>query len=70
MSAGEFAARAQMWHRGAARDWSNAMPGSAPKVAIGLSLAVLLAGTTYLYAVRGSALLVDLSTLGSRIFCF
>ena len=46
------------------------MPSSAPKLAAGLSLAVLLAGAAYLYAVRGPALLLDLSALGSRIFCF
>jgi hypothetical protein len=33
-------------------------------------IALLLAGALYLIAVRGQALLVDLSGLSQRIFCF
>jgi hypothetical protein len=38
--------------------------------ALGLGLAALLAGSAYLVAVRGEALLVDLAALGSRLWCF
>ena len=38
---------------------------------VGLTiLAVLLAGAAYLIAVRGDALIIDLSALGSRMWCF
>ena len=33
-------------------------------------VAALLAGAGYLIAIRGEALLVDLATLGSRVWCF
>jgi hypothetical protein len=34
------------------------------------ALAALFAGALYLLSVRGEALLLDLSALGQRIFCF
>ena len=41
-------------------------------VRLGLTLAVtgLMMGAIYLIAVRGEALLVDLATLGERLWCF
>jgi hypothetical protein len=33
-------------------------------------VAALLAGALYLISVRGEALLLDLSTLSQRVFCF
>jgi hypothetical protein len=46
-----------------------AMPG---RLRAGLlaALALVFAGALYLIAVRGEALLLDLSALGQRIFCF
>jgi hypothetical protein len=35
-----------------------------------VSLGALLAGAVYLVAVRGEALLLDLSALSQRVFCF
>jgi hypothetical protein len=37
---------------------------------LGALLAALLAGAAYLIAVRGEALILDLSALSQRIFCF
>jgi hypothetical protein len=34
------------------------------------SVGLLLAGAVYLIAVRGEAILVDLSSLGSNVWCF
>ena len=34
------------------------------------AVGLVLAGALYLIAVRGEALLLDLSALGQRIFCF
>jgi hypothetical protein len=34
------------------------------------ALAVVLAGALFLIATRGEALLLDLSALGQRVFCF
>ena len=45
------------------------MPKAAPRFAILVTLGVLLASAGYLYAVRGSALLMDLSALAGMI-CF
>lgn len=50
----------------AARD---RMPASVRRVLFGV-VGALFAGALYLIAVRGQALLVDLSALSSRIFCF
>jgi hypothetical protein len=44
-------------------------PRMTRNLGIGL-LVVLLAGAGYLIAVRGEAIVVDLATLGSRIWCF
>jgi len=52
-------------HR-AARD---AMPG-AVRWAVAAAIGFVLAGALYLVTVRGEALLLDLSALGQRIFCF
>lgn len=48
-------------------------PHAAPPIvrrALWAVLAVLLAGSGYLIAVRGEALLADLAALGSRVWCF
>jgi hypothetical protein len=45
------------------------MPKTAPRLAILLSVGALLAGAGYLYAVRGPALLLDLSALVGML-CF
>lgn len=45
------------------------MPGSV-RLAVLSVAAALLTGALYLIAMRGDALLVDLSALGARIFCF
>ncbi len=45
------------------------MPNSAPRRVILVTLALLLASGAYLYAVRGSALLIDLAALAGMI-CF
>lgn len=34
------------------------------------ALALTLAGSAYLIAVRGEAIIVDLATLGARMWCF
>ena len=46
------------------------MTRQAPRLAIGLTLALLLAGGTYLYAVRGSAILMDLAGMAGGLWCF
>jgi hypothetical protein len=38
--------------------------------ALAVVIALLLAGALYLIAVRGEALLADLSALSQRVFCF
>ena len=45
------------------------MPKSAPRLAIAVTLGLLLASGLYLIVVRGSALIVDLSALAGMI-CF
>lgn len=40
------------------------------RLAILGGIAVVMAGALYLMAVRGEALLVDLSQLGARVWCF
>lgn len=45
------------------------MPAGARLAVLGVVGAVLI-GALYLIAVRGQALLVDLSALSQRIFCF
>ncbi|NJO23819.1 MAG: hypothetical protein HC868_13950 [Sphingomonadales bacterium] len=45
------------------------MPGAARFAVLGV-VGLALAGALYLIAVRGQALLVDLSALSQRIFCF
>jgi hypothetical protein len=47
----------------------QAMPGSV-RWAVFTAVALLFAGALYLVSVRGEALLLDLSALGQRIFCF
>ena len=42
----------------------------AVRLGLTLALALLMMGALYLVAVRGEALLVDLSTLGQRLWCF
>jgi hypothetical protein len=46
-----------------------AMPGGLRRGLIA-ALVLVLAGALYLVSVRGEALLVDLSALGARVFCF
>jgi hypothetical protein len=52
-----------------ARDGSGRMPAGPRAVLVGV-LAAVLGGAAYLIAVRGEALLLDLSALSQRIFCF
>jgi hypothetical protein len=40
------------------------------RLAILAGVATILAGALYLIAVRGEALLLDLSTLAGRVWCF
>ncbi len=37
---------------------------------VGTSVTLLLAGATYLYVVRGPAILIDLAATGRALFCF
>ncbi len=49
------------------------VPASAPRSLRRMGVAVLglvLAGAAYLIAVRGEAIIVDLSTLAGQVFCF
>jgi hypothetical protein len=51
----------------------NASRGSMPpgvRLAVLAAAATLCLGALYLISVRGEALLVDLTALGARIFCF
>jgi len=55
------------------RQPSNAAAETAPRLVRRLGLAVLgvaLLGSAYLILVRGEAMIVDLATLGSKVFCF
>ena len=45
------------------------MPGNVRR-ALFAALGLVLAGSLYLVAVRGEALLLDLSALSQRVFCF
>jgi hypothetical protein len=45
------------------------MPAGVRRALFGV-VGLVMAGALYLIAVRGQALLVDLSALSSRIFCF
>ena len=47
----------------------QSMPG-AVRWAVLAAVGVVFAGALYLVSVRGEALLLDLSALGQRIFCF
>jgi hypothetical protein len=47
----------------------QSMPSSA-RWAVFAAIGLVLAGALYLVSVRGEALLLDLSALGQRIFCF
>jgi len=51
------------------RKAAAAMPGPL-RAGLLAALALVFAGALYLIAVRGEALLLDLSALGQRIFCF
>jgi hypothetical protein len=46
------------------------MPNTAPRYAIAALLVLLLAGACYLYAVRGSAILLDLAGMAGNLWCF
>ena len=46
------------------------MSNLAPRFAIVLALALLLGGATYLYAVRGAAILLDLAKMAGGLWCF
>ena len=52
------------------QDKSRAQMPAAVRLAVLAAVAVLCLGALYLIAVRGEALLVDLTALGARIFCF
>ncbi len=45
------------------------MDQSLRKVLVGGSIAVLMLGAGYLYAVRGEAILMDLAAMGSALLC-
>jgi len=45
------------------------MPRTAPRVALDVALTVLVIGAVYLYAVRGTALLLDLAAMTRGILC-
>lgn len=47
----------------------QSMPGAVRWTVLG-TVGLVLAGALYLIAVRGEALLFDLSALSARIFCF
>ena len=47
----------------------QAMPGAVRWVVLA-AVGLVFAGALYLVSVRGEALLLDLSALGQRIFCF
>jgi hypothetical protein len=47
----------------------QSMPGAVRWAVLG-AVGLVLAGALYLVSVRGEALLLDLSALGQRIFCF
>jgi hypothetical protein len=47
----------------------QAMPAGLRRV-LAAAIVLLLAGALYLIAVRGEALLADLSALSQRVFCF
>jgi hypothetical protein len=61
-----MASQSQMHEAGATRD---KMPAAVRRALFGV-IALVLAGALYLISVRGQALLVDLSGLSQRIFCF
>jgi hypothetical protein len=62
-----MASQSQMHESGtAARD---KMPAAVRLIVFGV-VGLLFSGALYLVAVRGQALLVDLSALSQRIFCF
>jgi hypothetical protein len=54
---------------GHARGDGQRMPGRV-RHAVLAGVGIVLAGALYLVAVRGEALLVDLSAFSQRIFCF
>ena len=51
-------------------DYITAMSRQAPRLAIALGVGLLLASACYLYAVRGSAILLDLSGMIGGLWCF
>ena len=61
-----MASQSQMRETDAARD---RMPAAVRFAVFGV-VGLVFAGALYLIAVRGQALLVDLSALSERIFCF
>ncbi|MGH6815665.1 MAG: hypothetical protein ACREC6_08170 [Hyphomicrobiaceae bacterium] len=46
------------------------MVRTTPRVVVGAVLTAAMGGAVYLYAVRGTALLLDLAAAASRVFCF
>jgi uncharacterized membrane protein len=58
--------RTDIDERGAAR---AAMP-TRVRVAVFAAVAALMLGALYLVSVRGQALLLDLTALSQRVFCF
>ena len=46
------------------------MSNALPKITIGLTLTLLLGSAAYLYAVRGSAILLDLAGMARGLLCF
>ena len=51
-------------------EYTQAMTRSPPRLAIAVTLGLLLASAGYLYAVRGSAILLDLASMAGGMWCF
>jgi hypothetical protein len=54
----------------AARDAGRSLMPAGVRRALLAGVGLLLAGALYLVAVRGEALLLDLSAFSQRVFCF
>ena len=68
--AGADGPEANALERDASTVYRGAMSRTSPKLVIVLMLALMLGGATYLYAVRGSAILLDLSAMATGLLCF
>jgi hypothetical protein len=57
-------------HSHLGRDMARQTMPTAVRWAVFAAVGLVFAGALYLVSVRGEALLLDLSALGQRIFCF